>query len=85
MCAAIENPISYEMRSVIQFLLAKNLKPIDIYRQLCEVYGDNTINESSVKKWCVQFKNYQTNVHDEEKSGHSIIVLQTKKIMVTVF
>ncbi|KAL4126648.1 hypothetical protein QTP88_010857 [Uroleucon formosanum] len=74
MCAAIENPTSCDVRSVIRFLLAKNLKPIDIYRQLREVYGDYVMNESSVRKWCIQFKNGRTNVHDEEKSGRPSIV-----------
>ncbi|KAL4104946.1 hypothetical protein QTP88_020222 [Uroleucon formosanum] len=73
MCAAIENPASCEDRSVIRFLLAKNLKPIDIYRQLREMYGDYVMNESSVRKWCIQFKNGRTNVHDEEKSGRPSI------------
>lgn len=74
MCAAIENPASCEVRSVTRFLLAKNLKPIKIYWQLCEVYGDNAMNESSVRKWCIQFKNGWTSVHDEEKNGHPSIV-----------
>ncbi|GFV34344.1 mariner Mos1 transposase [Trichonephila clavipes] len=26
------------------------------------------MNESSIRKWCIQFKNGRTNVHDEEKS-----------------
>lgn len=70
MYAAIENPASCEARSVIRFLLTKYLKPKEIYRQMCEVYGDNVINESSLRKWwCIQFKNGGTNVHDEEKSG----------------
>lgn len=46
MCAAIENPASCEVRSVIRFLWAKKLKPIEIYRQLCEVYGNNVISEA---------------------------------------
>jgi hypothetical protein len=27
------------------------------------------MNESSVRKWCIWFKNGRTNVHDEERSG----------------
>ncbi|GFW96597.1 HTH_48 domain-containing protein [Trichonephila clavipes] len=42
---------------------------MEIYRQVCEVYGNNVMNESSIRKWCIQFKNGRTNVHDEEKSG----------------
>lgn len=82
MCAAIENPASCEVRSVIRFLLAKNLKPIEIYRQVCEVYGNNVMNESSVRKWCIQLKNGRTNVHDEAKSGRPSIV--TDELVVKV-
>ncbi|GFY07655.1 HTH_48 domain-containing protein [Trichonephila clavipes] len=71
---AIENPASCEVRSVIRFLLAKNLKLMEIYRQACEVYRNNVMNESSIRKWCIEFKNGRTNVRDEEKRGHPSIV-----------
>ncbi|GFU21283.1 HTH_48 domain-containing protein [Trichonephila clavipes] len=74
MSTAIENPASCEVWSVIRFLLAKNLKLMEIYRQVCEVYRNNVMNESSIQKWCVQFKNGRTNVRDEEKSGRPSIV-----------
>ena len=32
------------------------------------------MNESSVRKWCIRFKNGRTNVHDEERSGRPSIV-----------
>lgn len=60
MCAAIENPASCELRTVIRFLFAK--------------YGNNAISESSVRKWCIRFKNGRVNVHDEEKSGRPSIL-----------
>ncbi|XP_035232632.1 protein GVQW3-like [Stegodyphus dumicola] len=82
MCAAIENPASCEVRSVIRFLLAKNLKPMEIYWQECEVYGNNIMNETSIRKWCIQFKNGRTNVHDEEKSGRPSIA--TDKLVAKV-
>ena len=34
------------------------------------------MNENSFRKWCIQFKNGRTNVHDEEKSGHPCIVTE---------
>jgi hypothetical protein len=37
----IENPAACEMRSVIRFLNAKNMKPAEIHRQLCDVYGEH--------------------------------------------
>ena len=72
MCAAIENPATCEVRSVIRFLLAKNHKPIEIYRQLCDVYGKGIMSESRVRQWCIDFKNGRTNVHDEDRSGRPV-------------
>ncbi|GFW90883.1 HTH_48 domain-containing protein [Trichonephila clavipes] len=74
MSTAIENPANCEVRSVIRFLLAKNLKLMEIYRQVREVYRNNVMNESSIRKWCVQFKNGRNNVRVEEKSGRPSIV-----------
>jgi hypothetical protein len=37
----IENPNACEMRSVIRLLNAKNMKPGEIHRQLCDVYGEH--------------------------------------------
>ncbi|GFU43780.1 HTH_48 domain-containing protein [Trichonephila clavipes] len=47
---------------------------MEIYRQVCEMYGNNIMNESSIQKWCIQFKNGRTYVHDEEKSGRPSVV-----------
>ena len=74
MCAAIENPSSCEVRSVIRFLLVENHKPIEIHRQLCKVYGNGVMSEGGVRQWCIILKNGRTNVHDEERSGRPTIV-----------
>lgn len=39
-----------EVCSAISFLNAMKFRPIEIYRQLSEVYGD-LMNEASVRKW----------------------------------
>jgi len=69
MCAAIENPASCEVRSVIRFMLVENHKPNEIHRQLCKVYGNEVMSEGGVRQWCIMFKYGRTNVHDEEQSG----------------
>ena len=51
----IENAASCEVRAVIKFLNARNVRPCDIHRQLKEVYGDNVMDESSVRRWCRNF------------------------------
>ncbi|KAG8278733.1 hypothetical protein J6590_014287 [Homalodisca vitripennis] len=35
---------------------------------------NNVMTERSVRKWCIQFKNGRTNIHDQEKSGRLSIV-----------
>jgi transposase len=65
----IDNPADCEVRSVIRFLNAQNVRAIDIHRQITAVYGEGVMNESSVRKWCRIFNEGRTNVHDEERSG----------------
>jgi len=49
-------------QTVITFLNARNVLPSEIHRQICQVYGDNAINEG------------RENVHDEARSGCSSLV-----------
>jgi len=74
MCAAINNPASYEVRAVIRFLLARNNNVAEIHRQLCEVYGPNVMSDSKVRQWCRLFKEGRTYVHDEERSGRPCFI-----------
>jgi hypothetical protein len=37
-------------RSVIRFLNTRNMKPADIHRQLCEVYGEHAVSDSMVRR-----------------------------------
>ena len=74
MSSKIENYADSEIRSVIRFLTAKNTKPIDIHRQISEVYGENAMGESMVRKWVRMFKEGRENVHDEPRSGRPSLV-----------
>jgi hypothetical protein len=51
----IEKPAAREMWSVIQFLTARNMKPVDIHRQLCDVYGEHATSDSMVWRWVRHF------------------------------
>jgi len=44
----IENPAGCELRSVICFMNAKNMKPAEIHCQLCDVYGEHAMSSSMV-------------------------------------
>jgi transposase len=69
MFKTIERPAACEMRSVIRFLNARTVQPADIHRQLCEVYCENAMSDSMVRRWARQFKEGRENVHDEQRSG----------------
>jgi hypothetical protein len=51
MLKKIERSVAYKMRAVIRFVNARNLKPSDIHRQLCEVYGEHAMSDSVVRRW----------------------------------
>jgi hypothetical protein len=69
----IDNPADCEVRSVISFLNAQNVRAIDIHRQLTVVYG---MNKSNVRKWCRMLNEGTTNVHDEERSGRPSLITE---------
>jgi transposase len=70
----IEKPAACEMRSVIHFLNARNMKPDDIHRQLCEVYGQHATSDSMVRRWVRHFIEGHKNVHDDPHSGRPPVV-----------
>jgi len=69
MNAPISNPADSEVRGVIRFLQAENVRPCAIHRRLVAVYGEHVINAASFRKWCTMFRNGRTDVHDAERSG----------------
>ena len=70
----IEAPAACEMRSVIRFLNAKNMKPVEIHRQLCDGYGEHAMSSSMVRRWLRLFSEGCENVHDDPRSGRPSVV-----------
>ena len=70
----IERPADCEIRSFTLFLNARNVKPADILRQICEVYGENDINDGMVRKWVRKFNELRDSVHDKPRSGQPSVV-----------
>jgi hypothetical protein len=62
MSKKIQNAAECEVRAVIRFLNAQNVRPVEIYRQLIAVYGEGVMNGSSVRQWCRMFNEGRTNV-----------------------
>ncbi|KAJ4446219.1 hypothetical protein ANN_12913 [Periplaneta americana] len=74
MFKVIEHPADCEMRSVICFLNARNIKPADIHRQFCEVYGDDAISDGMVRRWVRKFNEGRISVHDEQHIGRPSLI-----------
>ncbi|GFV74790.1 histone-lysine N-methyltransferase SETMAR [Trichonephila clavipes] len=70
----IENPADCEVRAVIRFLCAQSFKPVDIHRQISEVYGENIMSDGMVRKWARALKDFRTKIHDEERSGRPSVI-----------
>jgi len=63
MAAPIQSPAKCEVRSVIRFLNAEGESPAEIHKQIVAVYG-NVMNQQNVTKWCCEFSEGRTDVHD---------------------
>jgi histone-lysine N-methyltransferase SETMAR len=67
----IKNPASCEIRSVIKFFNAKNVRLAEIYQQVC---GENAMSDGMVRRWCRMFSEGRTNVHNDDRSGRPSLV-----------
>ena len=50
MNALISTPADCEVRGVIRFLHAENVRPCEIHQRLVAVYGEHVMNAASVRK-----------------------------------
>ncbi|GBN32494.1 hypothetical protein AVEN_89338-1 [Araneus ventricosus] len=76
MFKTIDWPASCEIRAVIKFLNARNVRPCEIYRQISENCGENAMNEGMVRKWVRMFNEGRENAHDEERSGRPSLITE---------
>jgi hypothetical protein len=65
MKAPMSNPADCEVRGVIRFLQADNVRPSGIHRRLVAVYGEHVMNAASVRKWCTMGENMFMTLRDE--------------------
>jgi hypothetical protein len=71
--APIQSPAKCEVHSIIRFLNAKGECPAEIHKQIVAVYG-NVMNRQNVTKWCHEFSEGRTDVHDEQISGRPSLI-----------
>ena len=79
MNALISNPADCEVRGVIRFSQAENVRPSEIHPRLVAVYGEHVMNAASVRKWRTMFTNGRTDVHDAERSERPSVITDALK------
>jgi transposase len=72
--ALIPAPVDCEVRSVIEFLNTQSIAPMEINRQLCQVYDPNVMSKHMVHRWFRQFSVGRQTVHDEKRSGRPSVI-----------
>ena len=73
LAASIQSPAKCEVCSVIRFLNAKVERPEEIHKQTAVVYG-KVMNRQNVTKWCREFSEGRTDVHEEQRSGRTSLI-----------
>ena len=70
----IPAPADCEVRSLIKFLNAQSIAPVEIHHQLCYVYRSDAMSKQLVRRWCRQFTADRQHVHGEDCSGRPSII-----------
>ena len=56
-------------------LSAGNVTPAEIHRRLQAVYGENTVNRTTVNLWAIKFRECEqsrANIVDQPRSGRAV-------------
>jgi len=67
--------VRYKQRSVIEFLTAEKIPPIEIHRRIEAIYGDQCVDVSTVRRWVRWFKDGelgQADLSDKTRSGRPV-------------
>ena len=63
------NDVSFCQRAIIEFLVKEEIPTADIHHKLQRVYGDVYMGASSVRRWVKHFKDGNTSIQDQPRSG----------------
>lgn len=69
--------VRFKQCAVIEFLVTETVKPVDIYRHLLVVYGNETLDISSVRRWALRDKHFEVGkaiIADRDQSGRPATV-----------
>ena len=48
-----------KQHAVTEFSSAENVTPAEIHRHLQAVYGENTVNRTTVNRWAIKFREFE--------------------------
>ena len=60
-----------KQRYVIEFFYAEKMAPTDIHQHFLKVYGDQTVDVSTVRWWITHFSGGDNELKDKPQSGQS--------------
>ena len=61
--------VCMKQRSITEFLHVEKIAPNDIHQNLLNIYGDQTVYVSTVRRWVARFSSGDSNVTDKPRSG----------------
>jgi len=61
--------MSFRQRAVIEFLVKEEIPAAEIHQTLQRAYGSVCMGASSVRRWVKHFKDGNTSILDEPRSG----------------
>ena len=64
-----DNDVSFRQRAVTEFLVKEEIPVADIHHRLQRVCGDVCKCASSVRRWVKHFKDGNTSIQDQPRSG----------------
>ena len=70
-----------KQHAVAEYLSAENVTPAEIHRRLQAVYGENTVNRTTVNRWAFQLRECEpgrANIVDQPRSGKPVSVTDDK-------
>jgi hypothetical protein len=73
--------VRFKQRVVIEFLVTENVKTVDIHRRLLVVYGNQTLDVSSVRRWALRVKGSEVG----KAPNKFKVQASAGKVMLTMF
>ena len=70
-----------KQRAVTEFLSDENVRPAEIHRRLQAVYGEDTVNGTTINHWAIKFRECEpgrANIVDQPHSGRPVSVTEDK-------